>query len=415
VNTDFSIDNVEEGRDYYVRLKTVSIWGTKQADTNDIKLHDMVQGYTDAPESLGSLEAIVNANAINLYSAKVADTDVELYEFRLGTSWAGAIFLAALRAPNFSLQGVKPGSHTFIANTLCNNGEYGDTPRSKAVSMIDPPDGWTVQNTETITNLITNPDMELDSNWANFGTPTVNERSSTQKSEGTYSRKFTADSQYDGIRSDAFTTVASEKYGCSLMVYPDDGTEVAVAVKTGDNSTYSYSHTFTGLTQDAWNEIFFDFAEGAGTAGAGAYLAIYDPAASGTHTFYADAVCLLRGDFTDNMQPVMYSSDAYIKSPHTGDDLSGTYESEVFDLGSSARYLVYCLADLIVTGAGTTWDDQFPSPTTWDQGNASTKTWNEIFTLSAGPSVAMTLKYGDTSPPTVHPQARSEKWRYFPL
>jgi len=154
------------------------------------------------------------------------------------------------------------------------------------------------------------------------------------------------------------------------------------------------------LTQDAWNEIFFDFAEGAGTAGAGAYLAIYDPAASGTHTFYADAVCLLRGDFTDNMQPVMYSSDAYIKSPHTGDDLSGTYESEVFDLGSSARYLVYCLADLIVTGAGTTWDDQFPSPTTWDQGNASTKTWNEIFTLSAGPSVAMTLKYGDTSPPT---------------
>jgi len=260
VNTDFAIENVEEGQDYYVRLKVVSIWGTKQADVNDIKLHNMVKGYTSAPDSLGSLEAIVNSNTINLYSAKVSDTDVELYEFRLGTSWAGAIFLAALRAPNFSLYGVKPGNHTFIANTLCNNGEYGDTPRSKAVTMIDPPDGWTVQNTETC--------------------------------------------DYNGV---------------------------------------------------------------------------------GTH---------------DNTEHTTYLSDDYLKCSHTADVLVGTYTSPIYDRGTSGRYLIYCSADIAVTGAGTTWDDQLPSPTTWDQGGASTKTWNEIFTLSAGPSVAMKLKYGDTSPPT---------------
>jgi hypothetical protein len=50
-----------------------------------------------------------------------------------------------------SLKGVKPGSHTFWANTLGNNGLYGETPRSATVTLKDPPDGWTVQAGETVT------------------------------------------------------------------------------------------------------------------------------------------------------------------------------------------------------------------------------------------------------------------------
>jgi hypothetical protein len=149
VNTDFAVDPVEEGVTYYIRLKAVSIWGTKQQDANDQKISLTVQGYRTVPDSLTALKAVVNANSVNLQGVKVADDDVELYEFRLGSSWSGGIFLSALRAPNLSLYGVKPGTHTFWCNTLSNNGLYGATPRSATVSLFDPPTGWSVVDTET--------------------------------------------------------------------------------------------------------------------------------------------------------------------------------------------------------------------------------------------------------------------------
>jgi len=259
VNTDFNIDNVEEGKTYYIRLKVVSIWGTKQKDENDYKISHTVGGHTSAPASLGSLNAVVNANTINLYAQKVSDPDVELYEFRLGSAWSGGIFLAALRSPNLSLYGVKPGNHTFIANTLSNNALYGGTPRIAAAALKDPPDGWTVQATETC--------------------------------------------DYNGV---------------------------------------------------------------------------------GTH---------------DNTEHTTYDSDDYLKCSHTGGVLTGTYKSPIYDRGSSGRYMIYLLADIVVTGTGTTWDDVIPDPDTWNELNIATRSWVEIFELLAGPSVQIKLLYGETSPP----------------
>ncbi|MBW2024366.1 MAG: hypothetical protein JRH08_00735 [Deltaproteobacteria bacterium] len=256
---DFAIDPVEEGETHYVKLRTVSIWGTKQSMSNAYKISRTIQGKTDAPTSLSALHAIVNANTINLYAEKVSDPDVELYEFRLGPSWSGAIFLAALRAPNLSLYGVKPGEYTFFANTLANNGEYGDTPKQASASLQDPPDGWTVQHTEAC----------------------------------------------------------------------------------------DYS--------------------------------------SGTH---------------NNTEQTTYNSEYYLKCSHSSGNLTGTYTSPVYDLGSSGRYMVYVLVDIVVTGAGTTWNDVIPPGTTWDEIGISSKTWNEIFELNAGPQVKIKLKYGETNPPT---------------
>lgn len=143
VTGDFQIDPVEEGVTYYLKFKTVSIWGTKRTDGNSYVASLLIEGRTASPESLTSLSLLANGNAINIWSSKVSDADVELYEFRLGTSWNGSIFLAALRSPNLSLVGVKPGSHTFFCNTLANNGVYGSTPRSQSVELKDPPDAWT--------------------------------------------------------------------------------------------------------------------------------------------------------------------------------------------------------------------------------------------------------------------------------
>lgn len=258
--SDFEINPVEEGVTYWIRLKVVSIWGTRQQDSNDYKVSRAVLGYTSDPTSLGSLEAIVNQNTINLYSAKVSDPDIELYEFRVGSSWSGAILLAALRSPNLSLSGVKPGNHTFWANTLANSGNYGLTPRSASAVLKDPPDGWTLQATETC--------------------------------------------DYNGV---------------------------------------------------------------------------------GTH---------------DNTEYVVYDGGDYLKCSHTGGVLVGTYTSPIYDRGASGRYMVFCLVDIVVIGTGTTWDDQIPSPNIWSSIGIDVKSWAEIFTLVAGPSVSMKLKYGETSPPT---------------
>jgi hypothetical protein len=121
VTSDFFIDPVEEGKLYYIKLITVSIWGIKN-------------------------EGVI---VDNLWAPKVSDPDVELYEFRVGASWNSAIHLASLRSANMSLTGVKPpldAGFTFWVNTLGNNGLYGATPRSATVSkndLVRPPDGWT--------------------------------------------------------------------------------------------------------------------------------------------------------------------------------------------------------------------------------------------------------------------------------
>jgi len=147
VGSDFNIDNVEEGARYYVKLKTVSIWGTKQNE--GIKIDHTVEGYSAQPSSLTALQVIVSQMAILLYADKVSDPDVELYEFRVGSSFAGAIFLAARRSPELSLNSVKPGSHWFWANTLGTNGEYGATPVSASAELADPPDNWEVIHSNT--------------------------------------------------------------------------------------------------------------------------------------------------------------------------------------------------------------------------------------------------------------------------
>lgn len=256
--TSFQVDPLEEGQRYYLRLKTVSSRGVRQADSSDLLISHIVLGRTAVPASVASLSAIVNSNAVNLFADKVVDDDVELYEFRLGSSWAGGIFLSATKNPNLSLYGVKPGTHTFWLDTLGNTGLYGATPRSRAISLPEPPHGWTAAG--------------------NF---------------------------------------------------------------TDDFST-------------------------------------------GTH---------------DNTEATTYSGEAYLECSHTGGVLTGTYLSPIFDMSSNAQRLIYISADIVVTGAGTTWESAWAVGALWNTIDL-TQSWMEIFNLPSGPTVRMKLLYGAASPPT---------------
>jgi hypothetical protein len=169
VNTDFTIDPVEEGQLYLIKLQPVSIWGVKKTLDSISPLQYRVTGKIEAPGSLPWLAAIVGDQAINLYSLKVDDPDVELYEFRLG-AWTGGIFLGAFRSPNLSLKGVRPGTHIFYADTLSNNEVYGEIPRT-ATAKVPTPKGWSQEGTAGIYyNMVSNGHFSVNtSGW----TPTA--------------------------------------------------------------------------------------------------------------------------------------------------------------------------------------------------------------------------------------------------
>jgi hypothetical protein len=100
-----------------------------------------------------------------------------------------------------------------------------------------------------------------------------------------------------------------------------------------------------------------------------------------------------------NTSWVSYSGNDYLKCLHLHGNLTGVYTSEIFDLTSSDRYLVYILADIVVIGTGTTWSAQVASPVKWSDVSADTRSWADIFEPLQAPQVTMNLKYGDSSPP----------------
>ncbi len=139
-------------------------------------------------------------------------------------------------------------------------------------------------------NLVPNGTMEADSDWASYGTPTVNERSSEQAHSGTYSRKFTVNSNQEGIWSSYFTVEAGKHYRCRVWVYPTDYDNVQISIRKGDNSAYVDYTNHTGLTLNQWNLIEVEYDEPVG--GAYGYIRVSSYNRT-TGTWYVDDVSLV--------------------------------------------------------------------------------------------------------------------------
>jgi len=414
VNTDFSIDPIEEGVNAYVRLKTVSIFDTKTRDVNDYKIHKYIDGHDDNPDSLTSLEALANSNSVNIYSSKVSDSDVELYEFRLGTSWSGAIFLSALRSPNLSLIGVKPsgsGGHTFFCNTLCNNGQYGATPQSAAVVIFHPPDGWAVADSDAC-------------DYDGVGTHDNTEHT-TYDGDDYLKCSHTAGVLTGTYTSPIYDLGASDRY----LVYCLAGIVVTGSGTTWDSQipltttgaelvTDGDFDDWTGDDLDSWTESNCDAAEDvAGQAGSCAEVTT--SAANGyiaqTITVTAEKWYVMRGYYKntagDTAQFGVYDLDnsAWLSPLEFHDladqDTDWTAFSYLFYAPTGCTSVSIRLAgkvngDIVFFDTITVLQIDETASTVWSDINISTRTWTEIFELTAGPQVSMTLKYDDSSPPT---------------
>ena len=105
-------------------------------------------------------------------------------------------------------------------------------------------------------------------------------------------------------------------------------------------------------------------------------------------------------DFTtgtyDNTEHVTYDAEDALKCSHTGDVLSGTWESPTYDLGAVETVRLWGDFRHSFVSSDTTWDGVAPSPVTWADLGADTKSWQEIFSPVAAGIIQARLKYSNT-------------------
>jgi len=193
--------------------------------------------------------------------------DAKSGDFRIGTKVYGNIsgaygtVVKVTRYETFGILWLKDVSGTFQNNEIIYEASYG-------------------------AELVINGDMELDSNWVNYGTPTTNERSSEQENAGTYSRKFVGNGIADGISSDAIAVTANSFYIYDGYLYISALTASSVLTYIARTDTYGVDSpiattTTTGSFQQCTGIFQADTAEVkfvSVQSGAGAVTAYLDDA-----------------------------------------------------------------------------------------------------------------------------------------
>jgi len=416
--SDFSLSNVEEDRYYRVTLRPVNIWGVKRSIENSYSLYKLIVGYVENPSSVSNLSILINANSVNLYAPPVDDSDVEQYEFRLGSSWTGGIVLYRSLKPNMSLVGVKPGSHTFFCNTLGNNGRYGSSPKSASATLRNPPDGWAIMATSNI-------DYSTGATFNNMEQTTYGgdtyikcSHDGTGATFGTLGGLFISNTIDRGASERYLVYALADIVVTGVGTTWDDAVPVATSateyITDGDFSSYGgtpasfaswflsdctasqgtmATHCATIVATAACGNIYQDIAVEGGTwhrldydyrnYSSQAFLSIRDESNSEYLTGSIDATRKPLDDSAGER-----SSGAYLFFP------PATCATVRVRFGVSATNATACFANVT---CGTVKDT---GSTAWDDVGISTRSWSEIFELQSGPSVEMRLYYGNSDPPT---------------
>jgi hypothetical protein len=343
----FNIDNAIDGQTYYVKLRSVSLYGVKQTLANAPLVTWGVLGEDEnPPPSPLYLSAILNQSAVNLYSDKLADPDIEVYEFRIGSTWSGGTYIGSLRAPNMNIPGMKPGTYTFWMNTLGTNKLYGTTPVSATITLPDPPPGWTLYDSFSyFYNLIGNGNFEE-------GTTGWSGQNCTIASvAGGQAGNCLQITRTAGVWQQAYQSIDPpfvESVAIFFNFYVKSGTSGDQAFEVGLwNNTANqwvsagspYSSTSTGSwvqhngsmtigATDINDDVWVVLRKDTGTAG----TMLFDSV-----VFYA-FIPATGSDFRyfRNCEYTLYNNDDYLKCSHTGQDVQN---NEWSFKGAAGAYL----------------------------------------------------------------------------
>ena len=140
----------------------------------------------------------------------------------------------------------------------------------------------------------TNGDMELDSNWADYSSPSVNERSVEYAYDGTYSRKLTTSGveTESGFVSDTFSTVNGKTYNLTYWAYGEGSVEIATQITQGDGSAQAQDGR--SVSAGSWQEQTVVFQQ-TGVSGSSTVLRFIGNIQSTEQTFWIDKVSFQGG------------------------------------------------------------------------------------------------------------------------
>ncbi len=144
--TDFQLDPVEEGQTYYCRMRSVSIFETKEPLEGSYTVSRMIQGKTSLPSDMTPITAVASADTVSIIGEALSEPDIEGYELRIGDGWQGALLMGFCKAPLIRFSGVRPGTFTWWLAPMDNRGQYANTKRS-AKCTVRYPAGYEDKNT----------------------------------------------------------------------------------------------------------------------------------------------------------------------------------------------------------------------------------------------------------------------------
>jgi hypothetical protein len=175
--------------------------------------------------------------------------------------------------------------------------------------------------------------MELDSGWADVGTPVFNVRDSSAHS-GLWSRHFLVNAANEGIRSDTFTTETGA-HKIIFWFWCASNSGVYLRVGKGDGIGYALDIQFGGWPTGQWNEIEYWFDQP--VAGSSAYVQLY----SGHYTsgdWYIDDVQLKYcGEPSSSSSESSSSSSSESSSSSSSSEISSSSSSSESSSSSSSE------------------------------------------------------------------------------
>ena len=149
--TDYQLDPVEESETYYLKIRSVSIYGVKENFDSCFTISKSILGKTGLPSDLTGITATIVNDTLNIFGDEISDPDIIGYEFRISQQsnslWAAGLFLAFSTKVAYSLSGIKPGSYRVFCCALDNGGSYSENP-VYADFTVEPPKGYTLFTTK---------------------------------------------------------------------------------------------------------------------------------------------------------------------------------------------------------------------------------------------------------------------------
>jgi len=228
--------------------------------------------------------------------------------------------------------GRRYGASSYFSGSISDVAIYSSALTQDEVSQLYKAGRTTAKIKVDASDLVTNGDMELDSNWNNSGLTTC-EQSTDQKHSGTYSWKNIADATADFVSSDAFSLIDGHTYKLVAWIYGDGSASIRSRVRDVTNSiNYGQSETTWAA---AWTLHETTFTATSDTANA-----VYSFYFNGAGTGYIDDISVV--DITNAITPKLQKGlilDMPLSEPYTeaGSDLVTNGDFSGGDTGWSSE------------------------------------------------------------------------------